>query len=134
MLVLDLVKEHFALVLRHESQPPGDYLAGGNNIFVCGSLMSPDFVAELLGHPAAGAFAVALDYTRGYEEVEGKKVHFMMPEEGGALPGMVWLDLSEEDVRRFEEFEQAPSLRKRVDLKVRVGDLLLPAFTYLKKD
>lgn len=130
---VDLIKEHFALVVRDESLPPGDYFSGENNIFVCGSLMNPEFIAEMLGRPAAGAFAVAMDYTRGYEETGGKKVHFMMPQAGSVLPGMVWLNLSAEDVRRFEEFEQAPELRKRVNLKVRVGDLFLSAFTYLKK-
>jgi len=134
MPVIDLIKEHFALIIRDETMPCRDYLSSENNIFVCGSLMNPAFVADLLGHPGAGAFAVALDYTRGYDEVEGEKAHFMMPEKGGVLPGMVWLDLSDEDIRRFEEFEQAPRLRKRVELEVMVGDLILPAFTYLKKD
>jgi len=130
---VELIKEHFALVVRDETLPAGDCFSGRNNIFVCGSLMDPVFLAGLLGRPVAGAFAVALDYTRGYAEVDGAKVHFMTPRPGGVLPGMVWLDLSEEDVRRFEEFEQAPALRKRVALKVRAGDLELPAFTYLKK-
>ncbi|MFC1888401.1 gamma-glutamylcyclotransferase [Thermodesulfobacteriota bacterium] len=133
MLTMDLDMKHFTLVLRDESLPPRDYLGGLSNLFVCGALMDPGFVADLLGHPVAGAFAVALDYARGYEEVDGEKVHFMTPEKGGVLPGMVWLDLSDEDVRCFEAFEQVPRLRERVDLEVRVGDILLPAFTYMKK-
>ena len=133
MLILDLVREHFALILREASIQKHDFLAGVNNLFVCGSLMEPAFVASLLGHPAAGAFAVARGYRRVCEEVEGKVIQFMIPEAEGVLPGMVWLDLSDDDVGCFEKFEKAPELRERVDLTVLVGDLSLPAFTYLKK-
>ena len=132
-MTLDLDRKHFTLVLRDESLPPRNYLGGVNNLFVCGALMDPGFVTDMLGHPVAGAFAVALDYARSYEEVDGDKVHFMKPEKGGVLPGMAWLDLSGADVGRFEVFEQVPRLRERVDLEIRVGDIVLPAFTYLKK-
>lgn len=134
MLALDLIRENFALLLREESMEKRDYLSAKNNIFVCGSLMDPAFVSDLLGHPVAGAFAVAMDYTRAYVEDKGQKVHFMMPGKGDVLPGMVWLDLSDEDVKKFEDFEKAPELRERRDIKVKVGDLMLDAFTYLRKD
>ena len=134
MPVIDLIKEHYALVLRDENMPSRDYLSGKNNIYVCGQLMDPVFIAKMLGHPAAGAFAVALNYQRDFREVDGKQVHFMLPKQGAVLPGMVWLDLADQDVARFEEYEQVPSMRKRVQLEVMVGDLVMPAFTYLQKD
>ncbi len=133
MYEVTLIKEIFAVVIHGEGGfvDPRD---SKERVFVCGSLMSPAFVAGLVGHEIAMSPAVAEGFSRGWGESEGKKFHFLYKNPGGMTPGVILLGLSAEDIARLEEFEQAPKVRMRAELEVVCGDLRLPAHTYLKRD
>jgi hypothetical protein len=128
-----LIKEIFTIVI-HGDERFVDPRESAARVFVCGSLMDPKFVAGMLGHEIAMAPAVATGFSRGWGEADGKKFHFLREDADGMVPGVILLGLSEADIAKIEEFEQAPRVRRRADIKVIVGDITLSAHTYLKKD
>jgi hypothetical protein len=133
MYQVTLVKEIFVVVVHGEGGFV-DPRESESRVFVCGSLMDPAFVAGMVGHEVAIAPAVAKGFIRSWGEADGKKFHFLRRGPEGMVPGVILLGLSEADILNIEEFEQAPRIRCREDITVVVGDITLPAHTYLKKD
>ena len=133
MYELTLIKEIFATVI-HPEGGFTDPRESRHVVFVCGSLMDPDFLKDVVGRAPAVCPAVAPEYGRGWGEADGKKMHFMRPESGGVLPGMAILGLDDAELARLEAFEQCPALRRRADLTIRIGDISVPAHTYLQKE
>ena len=133
MFEITLVKEIFAIV----AHPPGGFVDPREcerRVFVCGSLMEPKFLANLLGHEAAMAPALARGHIRGWGETDGKKFHFLRADPGGTVHGVVLLGLSDADMEKLEQFERVPEVRRRADIEAAIGDVALPAVTYLAKD
>lgn len=127
-----LIKDIYAVVI-HPEGAPADPRRADTVVFVCGSLMDPDIVAHVVGRRIAMAPALAMGYSRGYEEVDGKQMHFMRRDPGAVLPGMALLGLGEQELARLEKFEQCPDVRERVDIELRIGDATVRARTYLQK-
>ncbi len=118
--------------------PPGDkdYFAGKINVFVCGSLQHPGRMSPLIGRSAPFAPAAARGFLRRWEKADGRDVPFMLPDPddpGSVLTGIVWLDLSGEEVERIEEVELRAGLRKRIAVEVKVGERAVAAITYIRK-
>jgi hypothetical protein len=110
--------------------------AGGCNVFVCGELQDPLEMSALLGSEPAFAPAVACGYRRSVERIDGREIPFMVPDEQdprGVLTGVVWLDLTKESLDRIEVLELGGGYRKRIAIEVRVGELDLTAYTYVRK-
>jgi len=128
-----LVKEIFTIVIHGEGRF-ADPMAGAVRVFVCGTLMDPAFVANMLGHKIAMAPAVARGFSRGWGEADGKKFHFLKHDPEGMTPGVILLGLDDADIAKLEQFEQVPHIRHREDITVVVGDVTLSAHTYLKND
>ncbi len=133
MYEVTLIKDIFAVVIHGEGKFI-DPRESKERVFVCGSLMSPAFVAGLVGHEICMSPSVAEDFSRGWGESEGNQFHFLYRNPGGMTIGVILLGLSPEDITRLEEFEQAPNVRMRAELEVVCGDTRLPAHTYLKRD
>jgi hypothetical protein len=133
MYKVTLIKEIFSVVI-HAEGALIDPRESEIRIFVCGSLMDPAFVAELLGRGIAMAPAVVKGYSRGWGEADGRKYHFLKEDEGEMTPGMALLGLTEKDIEKLEEFEQVPAVRRREEIEIVIGDIRLPGHTYLKND
>jgi len=113
-----------------------DYFGGRINVFVCGSLQHPGKMAPQIGRNAPFAPAVARGYSRTWQTVDGRDVPFMLPDPvdpQSALTGIVWLDLSEEEVEKIERVELQDDLRWRIDIEVRIGERRMEAITYIKR-
>lgn len=133
MYDLTLVKEIFVVVIH----PEGGFIdprESERRVFVCGSLMDPGFVKGIIGRAPAVCPAVAEGFSRGWGESGGKPMHFLQRDPAGMVPGVAILGLSADELAGIEKFEQAPSVRKKVELILRIGDVELPGQTYLKKD
>lgn len=132
MYKITLIKDIFAVVIH----PDGGFVdprAGGVVVFVCGSLMIPDFVAWVVGRPPAVCPAMAPGFARGWGTVDDKQIHFMRREPGGMLPGMAILGLSPDELKKLEAFEQCPAIREKTGIEIIVGDAKISAVTYLQK-
>ena len=49
------------------------------------------------------------------------------------LTGVVWLDLGQDELEKIEQFELGSGHRKRVEVRVLLGELRLNAYTYIRK-
>jgi len=110
--------------------------SGESNVFVCGALQSPARMSALLGLEPAFAPAVASGYKRSLERVAGRRIPFMVPDEcdpRSVLTGVVWLDLEKASLEKIESLELDGGYRRRVAIEARIGELVLPAYTYVKK-
>lgn len=111
-----------------------DYFGGKINVFVCGALQSPDKMTPLLGRNAPFVPAVAGGYWHTLQRIEGKEISFMVKDDPRKmLTGIVWLDVTEEEVRGIEKFEFAGNFRKRAAIKVQIGDKVIQAITYVRR-
>lgn len=113
-----------------------DYFGGVMNVFSCGVLQSPSRMKTIIGHNAPFAPAVAFGFTRRWEKVKDKDYFFMIstPDKGErVLTGIIWLDLTRDDVKRIETFELQENVRRRVTIKVQVGDRFIDTITYIKR-
>lgn len=128
-----LIRDIFATVI-HAEGAPEDPRTSARVVFVCGSLMDPDIAAHVVGRRVAMAPALAVGFSRGYGDVDGKPMHFMRREPGAVLPGMALLGLTDEELGKLEKFEQCPAVRQRADLELRIGDAVIKAHTYLQKE
>ncbi len=116
----------------HENR---DRFAGRINVFVCGGLQNPDKMAAVLGRAAAFAPAMARGFRHDRVNVNGRDMPFMLPAEPtAALTGVVWLDLSADELAKIEAIELADNLRRRIDLAVHLGHSTLAAISYVKMD
>jgi hypothetical protein len=98
--------------------------ASGQRIFVCGSLQNPQKMAGILGREAA--FAPAL--------VDGRETPFMIPTPAAperALPGVVWLNLTEDEKQRIAEIELAGNLRREILLISHLGKNILETASFI---
>ena len=110
--------------------------SGACNVFVCGALQNPAEMSALLGLEPPFAPAVATGYRRSVERVDGREVPFMVDDAGdprNVLTGVVWLDLTRENLERIESLELGGGFRERISIEARIGELKLTAYTYVKK-
>ena len=128
------ITETACLIFVSEGTDAGSLLSGTNNIFVCGGLQNPEKMSSSLGREAAFAPAAVCGYERTSEVRDGKEIPFMAPceNDSGILTGVVWLDLTDEDVSKIEGFELAGNYRKRIEIHVQAGERAVPAFTFVK--
>jgi len=133
MFEATLIKEIFAVVFH----PEGGFVdprESAERVFVCGSLMDPAFLSGRIGRPAAMVPATARGHSRGWGEAGGKRFHFLRKDAEGTTQGMALLGLSDEEIRELEKFEQVPETRRRADIEMCVGDIVLPGITYLANE
>lgn len=93
-------------------------------------------MGALLGSEPPFAPAVATGYRRTVERVGVEEIPFMVPDPGdprSVLTGVVWLGLAEGSLERIESLELDKGLRKRITVEVRIGELTLIAYTYVKR-
>ncbi len=113
-----------------------DCFGGALNVFVCGGLQQPDKMNGLIERRPSFAPAVVVGFRRIWKNVGGRDYPLMVPapeEPDRPLTGVVWLDLTPEDLARIETLELDNNVRKRIDIKVLVGDRLLNAITYVER-
>jgi len=124
-----------SLVFIADERTTEDVLSGSVNVFVCGGLQNPEKMANILGRNAPFAPAAANGYARTVAEVGGEQIPFMVPADdpGSVLTGVVWLDLGEQDVKNIETLELKGNVRKRVEIRVQVGEKALEALTYVRR-
>jgi len=130
---ITLIKDIFSIVIKPEDGC-SDPRESEERIFVCGSLMDPEFVAGIIGHPVSMAPAVVKGFSRGWGETGGKRFHFLQVDSEGIVQGMALLGLSNEDIARLEEFEQVPDVRMKMALAIHIGDIILDGHTYIKNE
>jgi hypothetical protein len=119
-----------ALFLLTDSSCPAG--GGKNHVFMCGALQSPDRMASLLGRSPSFAPAVVRGYLHRSETVDGIDVPMMLPSDARrVLTGIVWLDLTDDEVGKIDAIELDGSLRKKIILDVEIGDAMVEAVTYL---
>ncbi len=111
-----------------------DYLDGEINVFVCGALQDPDKMASLIERPAPFTPAVAAGFEHIDEEIDNAPVAFMIPSENPhtILTGILWLDLTPDELDRIETIELRGNLRQRSNIMVRVGGKTVDAITYMR--
>lgn len=127
--------EHSALFFCTESISSGAAFSGARNVFVCGALQDPARMSVLLGLEPPFAPAVAVGYRRSVESIDGEEVPFMVPDLDDphrVLSGVVWLDLTEAALEKIESLELDRALRRRIEIEVRIGELRLSAYTYVR--
>lgn len=125
-----------ALYFSADPAPSESVFSGGCNVFVCGALQDPARMSELLGSEVPFAPAAATGYKRIVEDIDGKEIPFMVPDEQdprSVLTGVVWLDLSRAGLDGIESLELHGGLRRRISIEARIGELGLGAYTYVKK-
>jgi hypothetical protein len=128
--------EHSALYFSTEPVLPERVFSGARNVFVCGALQDPVRMEALLGLEPPFAPAVATGYRRTVERVGVEEIPLMVPDPGdpqSVLTGVVWLGLAEGSLERIESLELDGGLRKRITVEVRIGELTLIAYTYVKR-
>jgi hypothetical protein len=128
--------EHSALYFSTEPIPSERVFSRGHNVFVCGALQNPVTISAVVGLEPAFAPAVASGYRRSVERIGGEDIPLMVPDErepGNVLTGVVWLGLSKESLEKIEALELGGGVRRRITIEVRVGELSLSAYTYVKK-
>ncbi|HOX28197.1 MAG TPA: gamma-glutamylcyclotransferase [bacterium] len=130
MYEVTLIKEIFAVVI-HCDGGFVDPRESERRVFVCGSLMDPEFAAKIVSRKVAVCPAVAVGYARAWREVDGVNHHFLVEERGGILPGMAILGLDERDIEKLKAFENAPKLRREVTMRIKIGDNEMDAITYI---
>jgi hypothetical protein len=133
MYTITLLKDIFVPVL-HPEDGFVDPRNSGPRVFVCGSLMDPEFTAGIVGRRIAMCPAVALDFSRAWGEADGKKMHFLRPDPGGMVIGVALLGLNAQELARLETFEQSPAVRAKTELILKIGDVTLSGITYIKKN
>jgi hypothetical protein len=110
--------------------------SGGHRVFVCGALQDPARMSALLGLEPPFAPAVAVGYKRTVERIGGEDVPLMVPDAGDPrrlLTGVVWLDLAGSSLERIESLELDGGIRRRTTIEVGIGELVLTAYTYIKR-
>ena len=105
-----------------------------NCVFVYGSLLDDAVVAEVIGRTVPTRPAVL----EGYERVQiaGFPYPFVRPCPGQRVSGRLLLDLTAEDLRRLDEYEDVDlGLYRRVEVTVRAeGDAPRRAWVYVMPD
>jgi len=128
--------EYSALYFATGSISGESVFSGACNVFVCGALQDPLEMSDLLGQEPPFAPAAATGYRRTIERIDGEDIPFMVfdrDDPRSVLTGVVWLDLARENLDRIESLELDRGFRKRITIEVRIGELKIAAYTYVKK-
>ena len=128
--------EYSALYFSSDAVSSASVFSGGANVFVCGALQNPARMSALLGSEPPFAPAAASGYNRSVERVDGREIPFMVSDDDdprSVLTGVVWLDLTKESLDRIEALELDGGYRRRIAIEVRIGELDLTAYTYVRK-
>ena len=122
-------KDVLATVIhRKGARASADLLDDPNATFVWGALMDPHFVRNLLGHYASFSPAVL----KGFERKRTIEFFDMTPKLGSATQGVVLLGLSDEDVKKLDEFERVGDVMRKTTAVVRIGHKNRKVKLYLK--
>lgn len=123
------------LVFFAQPADPKHLLSGKINVFVCGALQNPDKMNSVINRAAPFTPAAVGGFKRITESIDDAAIPFMVPSENldEILTGILWLDLSEQELSKIEGLELNGDFRKRIEIEVCVGQARLPAFTYVKK-
>lgn len=89
------------------------------NIFAYGTLMDADIMSHVSGVTGRGTNAVLEGYAR--YRVSGEQYPGIVPEGGGKVEGMVYFDISADQVRRLDIFEGEMYSREKIKVKI-VGE------------
>lgn len=103
-------------------------LDGKNVIFVWGELMSPHFIAGLLG--SARPYTPA--HVNGFERRPYKDFYTLVPRAGAVAQGVLLLGLSAADMKKLDAFEQRGVVMRRTTAPVVVGQKKRRAYINLK--
>ena len=126
--------EHCALLFSEEGKDTVMF-SDRINVFVCGALQNPDKMQSILQRAAPFAPAAVAGYKRTTETIKNAPTPFMVPSEkpNEILTGILWLDLSEQELKKIEQLELEGGYRKRIEIEVCVGHKRLSALTYVKR-
>ena len=95
-------------------------------LFVYGSLLEEAKRMEILGH-RVDVIAARLD---GFERRRARYFYIVRAADA-STPGLVMLNLSDDDWRRLDAYEEVPTLYTREDVGVVMADGLLRCWAYL---
>ena len=93
-------------------------------LFVYGSLLEE--ATEILGHPVD----VVPARLEGFER-RHSRYHYIVRADGAETGGLVMLDLTDEDWRRLDAYEEVPDLYTREEVEVDIYDGALRCWAYL---
>jgi len=128
--------EHQAVYFVSDPQGDSAPFSRGLRAFVCGGMQNPEKMAGIIGRQAAFAPCCVQGYMRTSAVIDGDEIPFMAPDEQdphSVLTGVVWLDLGQDELEKIEQFELGSGHRKRVEVRVLLGELRLNAYTYIRK-
>ena len=123
---VSLKKKYFALIVGEEA----DFVSDQNATFVWGYLMEPDFIKELLGRKKPFAPAVL----RGYKREKSEDKLTLIPDASSCVLGVVLLNLSEEEMKKLDEFEKVPEVMIRKRIEVEIGDFRREVYIYMRRE
>ncbi|MDP8222582.1 MAG: gamma-glutamylcyclotransferase family protein [Candidatus Lernaella stagnicola] len=125
-----------ALVFLTRNDEDRDMLRTARRVFVCGSLQNPSRMAEVVGRPLSFATCFVTGFAHRTLSVGDRLVPFMLAtpnDRQHTLPGVLYLGLTEKELRKIMDVELGDGHRKRVEVQVRVGSHSLEATTFIKK-
>ena len=93
-------------------------------LFVYGSLLEE--ATEILGHPVD----VVPARLEGFER-RHSRYHYIVRADGAETGGLVMLDLTDEDWRRLDAYEEVPDLYTREEVEVDIYDGAERCWAYL---
>ena len=102
-------------------------------IFVCGKLMEPSFISDIIGRQPAMAPAVALNCRRAWKDYQGKPYIFLMKSEKGFVPGMALLGITDKERKKLDAFEEIESVRKVESVKLQIGEREIMGISFFKR-
>ncbi|AWB32545.1 gamma-glutamylcyclotransferase family protein [Orrella marina] len=131
-LLPDSLSDFLVVFIEFVQYPELSPTVMSHNVFAYGSLMFPGVMQDLLGHPVQGHAVTLAGWSR---HALSFRVY------PGAVPamstsqieGVVWQDLSDEDLRILDGFEGDEYLRCQVSLELPAGDTV-KAWIYQWKD
>jgi gamma-glutamylcyclotransferase (GGCT)/AIG2-like uncharacterized protein YtfP len=95
-------------------------------LFVYGTLLEEARRREILGHGVDVIEARLDGYERGHA-----RYNYLVRAEGAQTSGLIMLALTEEDLRRLDEYEELPTLYTREQVEVVTSDGMLRCWVYL---
>lgn len=102
----------------------------GQNLFTYGTLMVPELFVKLTNKPYPTCKAVLKDFAR--YKVNGKSYPGIIPEKGGAVEGMVYLEVTSGDLIKLDRFEGEMYSAEEVIVKTETGTVM-KALVYVVK-
>ena len=102
-------------------------------IFVCGKLMEPSFIADIIGREPAMAPVVALNCARRWMDHNGKPYIFLTKGGDGFVPGMALLGITADERKKLDQFEEIESVRDVETLTLRIGEREITGISFFKR-